>query len=147
MRFLIPAVILLSGAALAAEPPRCRPTPPDQLGPFYEPGAPVRGKVGEGYSLAGSVLSTECRPLVGARIEVWLAGPDGRYDDRYRATLFSGPAGAYRFESSFPPPYGGRPPHIHLRVSAPGFRTLVTQHYPEAGKTGARFDLVLVPSL
>jgi protocatechuate 3,4-dioxygenase beta subunit len=41
--------------------------------------------------------------------------------------------------------YGGRPPHIHVRVFAPGFQTLVTQHYPTAGQTEATFDLVLLP--
>src|SRR5215207_1563115 len=27
----------------------CKPTQPDMLGPFYEPGAPVRKSVGSGY--------------------------------------------------------------------------------------------------
>jgi hypothetical protein len=31
-------------------------------------------------------------------------------------------------------------------VSAKGFKTLVTQHYPEYGKTEVVFDLVLVPA-
>jgi protocatechuate 3,4-dioxygenase beta subunit len=39
--------------------------------------------------------------------------------------------------------YGGRPPHIHLRVRAPGYEELVTQHYPEPGQRKANFDLVL----
>jgi protocatechuate 3,4-dioxygenase beta subunit len=59
--------------------------------------------------------------------------------------MFSDASGAYRFESNFPPGYFGRPPHIHVKVSAPGFKTLVTQHYPEKGHTQAVFDLVLVP--
>jgi protocatechuate 3,4-dioxygenase beta subunit len=74
-----------------------------------------------------------------------LAGPDGRYGDAYRATVFADAEGAYRFESHFPPAYGGRPPHIHLRVSAAGYRILVTQHYPRPGDTEARFDVVLEP--
>jgi protocatechuate 3,4-dioxygenase beta subunit len=40
--------------------------------------------------------------------------------------------------------YGGRPPHIHVRVRAPRFEELVTQHYPERGQRKANFDLVLV---
>ncbi|CAA9573800.1 MAG: hypothetical protein AVDCRST_MAG88-2608, partial [uncultured Thermomicrobiales bacterium] len=47
------------------------------------------------------------------------------------------------FESNAPPPYAGRPPHIHIRVTAPGFPPLVTQHYPRAGQSTATFDLVL----
>jgi protocatechuate 3,4-dioxygenase beta subunit len=41
--------------------------------------------------------------------------------------------------------YAGRPPHIHIRVTAAGHRTLVTQHYPAAGQATATFDLVLRP--
>ncbi|WP_291316716.1 hypothetical protein [Desulfuromonas sp.] len=126
--------------------PGCTPTPTDAQGPFYREGAPVRSKVGEGYLLSGKVLSAaNCSPVAGARIEIWTTGPDGDYDDRWRATNFSGRGGGYSFESHFPGPYGSRPPHIHIIVAAPGFRELVTQHYPVRGKTGGSFDLVLVP--
>lgn len=37
------------------------------------------------------------------------------------------------------------PPHIHILVRAGSFLTLMTQHYPDPGKTRAVFDLVLVP--
>jgi protocatechuate 3,4-dioxygenase beta subunit len=74
-----------------------------------------------------------------------MAGPDGEYRDEYRATLSSDANGYYRFQSHFPPPYSGRPAHIHLRISAPGYRTLVTQHYPQEGITTAAFDLNLQP--
>jgi protocatechuate 3,4-dioxygenase beta subunit len=132
----------VSGAAI------CTPTEPDALGPFYKPDAPVRSSVGKGYVLTGAVRSAaDCSPISGARIEFWMAGPDGGYADAYRATLFSGISGAYRFESHIPPPYYGRPRHIHILVSAPGFRMLVTQHYPETGRTAAVFDLVLVPEI
>ena len=73
-----------------------------------------------------------------------MAGPDGEYTDNYRASEIVGEDGAYRFESHFPPPYSGRPSHIHLRVSAKGFQTLITQHYPQKGDTGAILDLVLI---
>jgi protocatechuate 3,4-dioxygenase beta subunit len=79
-------------------------------------------------------------------VELWLAGPKGEYDDAHRATIIADASGAYRFESNAPPPYYGRPPHIHLQVSAKGFSTLVTQHYPAARTKEAVFDIVLVPS-
>lgn len=130
----------------SARAQRCEPTTPDMLGPFYKAGAPERSKVGEGYVLTGRVLSSEdCSPIEGARIEFWLVGPGGSYDDEHRATVFSGGSGSYRFESNFPPGYYGRPPHIHIRVSAKGYRTLITQHYPEKGSKGSAFDLVLMP--
>jgi protocatechuate 3,4-dioxygenase beta subunit len=131
--------------AAAGEPANCKPTQPDMLGPFYEPGAPVRTSVGSGYVLSGAVLAAEdCKPIRNARIEFWLANPRGEYDDAHRATVFAGERGEYRFESNVPVSYGGRPPHIHVRVTAAGFEKLITQHYPEPGQTKANFDLVLV---
>jgi protocatechuate 3,4-dioxygenase beta subunit len=124
----------------------CEPTRPDALGPFYEPNAPVRTSVGSGYMLSGSVLGADaCAPLRAARIEFWLANPKGEYDDAHRATVLAGERGRYSFESNVPVSYGDRPPHIHIRVTAPGYRDLVTQHYPEAGRKEANLDLVLEP--
>lgn len=125
----------------------CQPTPTDSLGPFYEANAPVRSSVGKGYILAGVVQSAEnCSPIEGARIEFWLAGPNGKYDDDHRATVFSDESGKYRFESNFPPGYSGRPSHIHIRVSAGGYGTLVTQHYPVKGQAEGTFPLVIIPA-
>lgn len=137
----------LIALAAASQSTACKPTEPDMLGPFYKPNAPVRSSVGAGYVLKGAVRSSkDCSPVPRATIEFWLAGPDGEYGDAYRATVIADAAGTYRFASPVPQPYFGRPPHIHIRVSARGFKTLVTQHYPETGKTEAVFDLVLVPS-
>lgn len=132
--------------APAPVPARCEPTREDELGPFYKPDAPVRAAVGTGYVLSGAVRSAgNCRAIPGARIELWLANPQGEYDDAHRATVITDSSGEYRFESNLPVPYAGRPPHIHIRASATGFRALVTQHYPASGQTGATFDLVLPP--
>jgi catechol 1,2-dioxygenase len=123
----------------------CKPTQPDMLGPFYEPGAPVRTSVGSGYVLSGAVMDAEeCKPIPNARIEFWLANPMGDYDDAHRATVLAGQRGEYRFQSNVPVSYGGRPPHIHVRVRAPGYEELVTQHYPQRGQRKANFDLVLL---
>jgi protocatechuate 3,4-dioxygenase beta subunit len=143
---VISAVLLVWSSAACAAEVKCTPTRPDSQGPFYQPEAPLRASVGSGFELTGSVKSAmTCAPIPGARIEVWLAGPDGRYDDAHRATLFADPTGAYRFQSSFPPEYGSRPPHIHVRVTAKGYATLVTQVYPEKGAENGIFDLVLRP--
>ena len=132
-------------AAAGSGHANCKPTQPDMLGPFYEPGAPVRTSVGRGYVLSGTVLAAaECKPIPNAHIEFWLANPKGDYDDAHRATVFAGHRGEYRLESNVPVSYGGRPPHIHVRVRARGYEELVTQHYPERGQKKANFDLVLV---
>jgi protocatechuate 3,4-dioxygenase beta subunit len=131
--------------AAAGRSADCKPTQPDMLGPFYEPGAPVRTRVGSGYVLSGTVLAAqECKPIPKAKIEFWLANSRGDYDDAHRATVFADERGGYRFESNVPVSYSGRPPHIHIRVRAPGYGELVTQHYPQRGQRKANFDLVLL---
>ncbi len=123
----------------------CVPTRPDIQGPNYKPNAPVRSTVGTGLVLTGTVRSApHCDPVVDARIEFWLAGPAGRYDDAHRATVVADAAGRYQFTSNFPPPYSGRS-HVHIRVSAPHHQVLVTQYYLKAGQTTGVFDLVLRP--
>lgn len=156
MRNFYPSLVVLACLTLlaaagpahpAASGYACAPTPPDQLGPFYKRNAPLRDQVGSGYLLAGVVRSAaDCAPIPWARVEIWLTGPDGRYGDAWRATVVSAMSGDYRFESDFPVVYEGRPPHIHIRVTAPGFGPLVTQHYPRPGESSGRFDLVLLPA-
>jgi protocatechuate 3,4-dioxygenase beta subunit len=142
--FVLAGLALSTTASPDAVASKCRATAPDSLGPFYVPGAPVRGSVGEGYLLRGRVLSAAtCRPVRRARIEFWLVNEQGEYDDAHRATLLARTDGRYRFESNRPVAYGSRPAHIHVRVTARGFRTLVTQHYPRGSRTSATFDLVL----
>jgi protocatechuate 3,4-dioxygenase beta subunit len=125
---------------------KCEPTPADYLGPYYETDAPVRSSVGKGYNLEGVVMSsTDCSPITSARIELWLTNPAGSYDDDHRTTVFSDDVGKYSFESNFPPGYYGRPPHIHIRISADDFKTIATQHYPADSQTTGKFDIVLIP--
>lgn len=148
---LFPLLAGSPGLSSAEEPRekafRCKPTKSDQLGPMYEPNAPIRSRVGTGYVLEGAVKSArDCSPIPGAHIEFWLVNTDGKYDDDHRATVPVNSSGAYFFESNFPKSYGGRPAHIHVRVTAPGYETLVTQHYPKAGDTRVPYDLVLVPA-
>ena len=143
---LLLLLLVLGVEELPAQDYRCPPTPPDADGPFYRPGAPVRNRIGSGYGLTGEVKSAaDCRAIGNARIELWMAGPDGMYGDAWRATLFARADGRYHFSSHFPGQYGSRPPHIHLIVNAPGFQELITQHYMTQGEAGAVFDLVLVP--
>ncbi|HEY0068823.1 MAG TPA: hypothetical protein VGE04_02525 [Chloroflexia bacterium] len=123
----------------------CTPTRPDAEGPFYEPDAPERTSIGKGHVLKGVVRSSDgCRPIPGAQLEFWQVNDQAVYDDDHRATMHADGNGAYSFESNYPQAYGGRPSHIHLRVTADGYQTLITQFYPQQGETEATFDIVLV---
>ena len=117
------------------------------MGPLYVQGAPERNQIGTGYLLMGTVKSaTDCKPVANARIEIWMAGPQGHYGDDWRAILFSAGNGGYYFRSHVPPDYGAGRPHIHVMVSGDGYKTLITQHYPVENAGEAVFDLVLVPN-
>lgn len=123
----------------------CPPTKPDSLGPFYAPNAPERSKTGQGLTVSGRVRSASgCGPIAGAKIEWWSANTSGEYDEAHRATQVTDAEGRYRYETDTPGRYPGRPPHLHLRISAPGHRTLVTQLYPKPGDTALQVDLVIV---
>lgn len=136
--------VLLLPEVQAATALKCTPTPPDEIGPFYRPNAPVRSTIGKGYVLWGVLRdSSTCRPVAGARIEFWQAGPGGVYGDAYRATVFSDSKGRYQLETSFPPSYARRPPHIHILVDMRGYAGLITQHYPKSGAKRSRMDLVM----
>ncbi len=142
--FLFTAVLAVSGAVPVTAASKCPPTPHDEIGPFYKPNSPVRSKIGSGYVLYGTVRSAAtCRPIPGARVEFWQAGPDGNYSDAWRATIITDRRGRYRLTTAFPPPYARRPSHIHILVDMKGYAGLITQHYPSAGKRKARFDLAL----
>jgi maleylacetate reductase len=101
--------------------------------------------------VSGTVRGTGGEPVPGTRIEVWESDEDGFYDVQYpdgriggRGWLRSAPDGEYRFWSVRPAPYpipddgpvgdllaaAGRgpmrPAHLHFKVEAPGYRTLIT---------------------
>ena len=141
---MLSAVPPLSEALLlemweAAEQRKLKPTPPNDLGPFYKAGAPrIRdlrrpGTAGLPLSVNGKVLSVSGEQLPGALVEVWHTDPAGQYDNQgfnYRAQMPSGEDGAYSFTTSMPGHYPDRvAQHIHYKVSAPGHKTLVTQLY------------------
>ena len=159
--------LLAAGLALGATPcvsvaQQCRPTPRDQLGPFYKSGAPTvsqlcaSGGGKERLMVTGRVLGMpDCRPLAGAMVEVWQADAKGDYsqvgakpDDPgclLRASLLTDAEGRYAFTTILPGEYPGRPRHIHYRVSHTGHATLVTQLY-FARERGVPEQLVAMPA-
>lgn len=148
MPSLLLALVLVGGvvAPAAAQAPACAPTRPDMLGPFYKPDAPERARTGSGIVVTGAVRSAkDCAPISGARVEWWSADERGDYRDELRATQHADAQGRFSYETVAPGRYPGRPPHLHVRVSAPGHKTLVTQLYPKDGQRALASDFVLVP--
>jgi hydroxyquinol 1,2-dioxygenase len=140
------------------------------VGPFFTPDSPrvdlggdiAGGAPGEPCWIEGQVTDVAGRPLPGARVEVWEADDDGRYDVQYadgrtaaRGHLFTDAGGRYRFWALTPTPYPipddgpvgellavtarspMRAPHLHFMVSHEGMRTLATHIFVAGDDLGA----------
>jgi hypothetical protein len=71
-------------------------------------------------------------------LELWPEESGIGHPDKYRSTVFTDSSGAYRFECN-------PPDHIHMRISAQGYRTIASNAYHPAGQAEGVFDIVLVP--
>ena len=114
------------------------------LGPFYVAGAPERSKTGDGLTVEGLVRSTrDCKALSGVKLEWWSANARGDYDEAHRATQSTNGEGRFHYVTDMPGKYPGRPIHLHVKLTAPGHRVLVTQVYPKPNQAALAQDFVL----
>ena len=141
--FLISAPPLSETRALAlweaAESRTLTPTPPNDLGPFYKPDAPLMNTLSRARDkglplvVSGTVFDSRGNALPAANLEIWQADPSGQYDRtgfHYRAQFRAGQDGNYTFETNMPGHYPRRVcQHIHYKVTAPGHKALITQLY------------------
>ena len=129
--------------------------------PVFEHGEDIaNGAVGEPCYVRGRVVDRDHRGVANAAIEVWQADAEGFYDvqrapegeQRARGNFKSDATGAFHFRSilaeAYPIPHDGpvgkmlralgrhpwRPAHLHFRISAPGYQTLVTHVFRDGGK-------------
>ena len=136
------AVTAASGSSAA-----CRPTLGDGAGPFSQSAlaTPRRAKIGTGHVLRGRVLRTDCKPVAGALVVFWQAGPKG-YTARGRGSVRTDRTGSFRFEGPVPTNYG-RAPHIHIAIIHPEYEELLTRYIVRRGAKAGRVTLVLTPLL
>ena len=126
--------------------------------PAFENGDDLaNGAPGEPCDVSGRVVDVEGKPVPGALIEVWQADEDGFYDVQYadlqqprgRGHLRSDADGRFWFQTVKPEAYpipddgpvgdllraGGRgpmrPAHIHFKIDADGYQTLITHVFAE----------------
>ncbi|MCW5662746.1 MAG: intradiol ring-cleavage dioxygenase [Piscinibacter sp.] len=163
-RRLVAAAALLAAPAVwrgAIAQGRLVPTPAQTEGPFYPVALPadsdadllVQGsrRYGRGQPawLAGTLSDVDGRAVAGAQVEIWQCDQDGHYHhpgDGGRADpafqgfgrVTVGSDGRYRFRTIRPAPYGGRTPHIHLKVKLGPQELLTTQVYVQGDPGNAR---------
>ena len=131
-------------------------TPRQTEGPFYPDEMPldvdndlvvindaITPAVGEITHLTGRVLDVNGNPVKKATVEIWQVDSNGIYihteaprrtrrDANFQGfgRFETGSAGAYRFRTIKPVPYGGaRTAHIHFAIDKNGHRLLTTQLY------------------
>jgi protocatechuate 3,4-dioxygenase beta subunit len=125
-----------------APTPECRdddePTPRQTEGPYFRTKSPQRqrlrepGMAGRPLEISGIVLSTDCLPIAGAKLDFWQCNHQGDYDNRgfvLRGHQFTDAQGRYLLETIEPASYPGRTRHIHVKVQAPYQPVLTTQLY------------------
>jgi protocatechuate 3,4-dioxygenase beta subunit len=125
------------------------PTISQTEGPYFTPNSPQRASLleagvgGQRLVVAGTVLTTDCRPVQRALLDFWQADDAGQYDNqgyRLRGHQFSDTDGRWRLETVVPGIYSGRTRHIHVKVQAPDGPVLTTQLYfpgePENDRDG-----------
>lgn len=146
----------------AAQAAARRPTPAQTEGPFYPVALPadsdadllVNGTLryarGQPAWIEGSVSDLDGRPVRGAVVEIWQCDDAGHYHhpgDGARADrAFQGfgrvtvdSEGRYRFHTIRPVAYGGRAPHVHVKVKLAARDLLTTQLYVQ-GDAGNERD-------
>jgi protocatechuate 3,4-dioxygenase, beta subunit len=146
--------------ALAQTPSR-RLTPAQTEGPFYPVALPadsdadllangaLRYAKGQPAWVEGTLADTDGRPVRGAVVEIWQCDEQGHYHhpgDGDRADrAFQGfgnvavdGEGRYRFRTIRPVAYGGRAPHIHVKVKLDRRDLLTTQLYAQGDAGNAR---------
>jgi len=138
--------------ARAQPAPARRATPSQSEGPFYPVDFPkdvdydllrngsLTYPVGQAAWLEGTVSDLAGRPVSGALVEIWQcdgaghyhhAGDGGKADNRFQGfgRVTAGADGSYRFRTIRPVAYGGRTPHIHVKVRLGRRELLTTQLY------------------
>lgn len=140
------------------------PTPSQTEGPFYPVSLPAdsdadllrngqaRYGVGQPAWVDGTVVDLAGVPVQGAVVEIWQCDAAGHYHhpgDGGRADpAFQGfgrvvvdREGRYRFRTIRPVQYGGRTPHIHVKVRLDRVELLTTQLYVQ-GDPGNERDFL-----
>jgi len=102
---------------------------------------------GQYIIVSGQVQDITGHPVANAVLDIWQADANGRYrhprdsnkaklDENFQgwAVIQTEDKGFFRFKTVMPGAYPAsgtwvRPPHIHLKISKPGYRALTTQIY------------------
>lgn len=120
----------------------CLVQPETTAGPFYLDSGLVRRDISEGRDGAPmrvrlQVVSADCVPVEGARVDVWHCDAAGDYSGVLglqgttflRGTQMTDGQGVAEFQTIYPGWYPGRTPHVHYIVYLQDRRALTSQFF------------------
>ena len=138
----LPAPTGTTSASEAPAPRRCEATRSNPGGTNnYLPDAPPATSLGRGFVITGLVRGTDCRPLSGVRIQVWLATETGSERDN-RASVRTGPDGRYRIETAPTIAQFGEP-NIHVGYDDDRYEPVFIRRVVDLDDERAVVDLTL----
>lgn len=145
-------------AAGLISPEVCLLSPEVTEGPFYVDPKLVRSDITEGrpglpMTLRLQVVTADCRPVKGARVDVWHCDAMGSYSGVanlgggadttgqtfLRGTQDTGEDGVARFRTIFPGWYRGRTTHVHYKVFLEDRTVLTSQIFFDDDRADAIF--------
>ena len=141
---------IFAAPTFAATTKVCNATQSIEEGPYYLANSPVRsdvtdGQAGKAITLNFTIVDTACKPIKGARIDIWYANAQGIYsgvasrgDDLgagvgsgnfLRGTKTTNAKGVANFKGIYPGWYPARTIHIHEKIWVNGKEVLTTQTF------------------
>ena len=142
--------LIAAPQSTAASTKTCTATQAIEEGPYYLANSPIRSNVTDGQSgkaitLNFTILDTACKPIKGARVDIWDANAQGIYsgvasrgDDLgagvnsgnfLRGTQTTNAKGVATFKGIYPGWYPARTIHIHQKIWVGGKEVLTTQTF------------------
>ena len=142
--------ITITPANAVTKSTQCTATQAVEQGPYYLSNSPVRsdvtdGQPGKAMTYTFTILDTSCKPIKGARIDIWFANAQGVYsgvaskgDDLgagvnsgnfLRGTQTTDSNGVLTFKGIYPGWYPARTIHLHQKIWVNGKEVLTTQTF------------------
>ena len=106
----------------------CTPSESLTEGPYYSTDTPIRSQISPGEQgtktkLTITVVDSSCKPVKGAKVDIWHANAEGKYSavegvpgNFSRGSLITNAAGKVTFSTIYPGWYPGRTMHIHFKI-------------------------------